>query len=97
MRLAVIPFEGGQPIKIFDIGPTVNTWAEVRWTLDGRALTYSNSRDILSQPLTGGPPKPVTAFKADQLYRFEWSRDGKQLLTARGVLTQDVVMISDFR
>ena len=101
MKLAVIPFAGGRPVKILDIAPTVETWGRVRWTVDGKALTYVDSRDdignIWSQPVAGGPPKQLTDFKSDLIGQFEWSRDGKQLVCDRNVFNRDVVLIRDFR
>lgn len=96
--LAVVPAGGGAPTKLFDISPTVNTWAEIRWTSDGRALTYIDARDgagnIWSQSLDGGPPRQLTNFKADRVFRFDRSRDGKRLVFSHGVETNDVVLIS---
>jgi Tol biopolymer transport system component len=93
-KTAIIPFEGGEPIKTLDI------WNRVRWTPDGRALAYIDRRDpsnIISQPLDGGPPRQLTDFKSDRVFSFAWSRDGKLLALARGTLTNDVILISDFR
>jgi Tol biopolymer transport system component/DNA-binding winged helix-turn-helix (wHTH) protein len=99
--LAVVPANGGEPVKLFDIPPTVNAWAEIRWTPDGRALTYVDAPDgtgnIWSQSLDGGPPRQLTNFKTDRLFRFDWSRDGKQLACSRGLGTNDVVLISGLR
>lgn len=96
--LAVVPADGGEPVKVFDVSPTVNTWAEIRWTSDGQSLTYVDARDgvgnIWSQPVGGGPPTQLTDFKADRLFRFDWSRDGQQLACSRGVETNDVVLIN---
>ncbi len=100
-RIAVIPSGGGQPSKLFDPAPTGSMLAPARWTADGRALTYVGSRDgvcnIWSQPLEGGPPKQLTDFKEDQIFCFDWSRDGKWLACSRGVENSDVVRISNFR
>jgi len=64
-------------------------------------LTYIDSQDgvsnIWSQPLNGGKPVQVTNFKTGRIFNFAWSRDGKQLALARGTLTNDVILISDFR
>ncbi|MDT4897018.1 MAG: eukaryotic-like serine/threonine-protein kinase [Acidobacteriota bacterium] len=93
---ALIPFEGGQPVKTFNL-PS----ATVRWTLDGSALTYVDSRggvsNIWSQPADGGKPVQLTDFKSDQIFAFEWSRDGKQLACARGIMTSDVVLFNNLK
>jgi TolB protein len=99
--LAVVPADGGEPVKLFDVSPTVNTWAEIRWTPDGQSLTYVDARNgadnIWSQALDGGSPRQLTDFKADRLFRFDWSRDGKQLACSRGIETNDVVLINGHR
>ena len=103
--IAVLPFEGGEPTLVFDMPESIG-WrrgvpSELRWTPDGRALAYIANRGGVSntwtQPLAGGPPKQLTDFKADQIFSFDWSRDGKQLAFARGVVNDDVVLISSFR
>jgi Tol biopolymer transport system component len=92
--IALIPIEGGTPVKSFDLPTNM-----VRWTSDGRALTYIETRgsasNIWSQPLAGGPARQLTDWKSDRIFNFAWSRDGKQLALARGVVTNDVVLISD--
>jgi serine/threonine protein kinase len=100
-RIAVIPFIGGQPAKTFGVSPTVDLPAYVCWTFNGKALTYVDTRDgvsnIWSQSIDGGPPTQLTDFKSNQIVWFSWSLDGKQLALALGAVTSDVVLISDFR
>jgi len=98
-RIALIPFEGGEPIKVFDEPTRIGLL--IRWTPDGRAVTYiatsAGVSNIWSQPMDGGAPKQLTNFKADQMFWFDWSRNGKQLAVSRGTVTSDVVLISNFR
>ncbi|HWS98792.1 MAG TPA: protein kinase [Pyrinomonadaceae bacterium] len=93
--IALIPFEGGPPVKTFNL-PT----NYVRWTPDGTALTYVDSRsgvsNVWSQPVDGGEPTQLTNFKSDLIFAFEWSRDGRQLACARGIVTSDAVLFSNF-
>lgn len=100
-KVAVIPSEGGQPTKIFDIPTPFVVEPGARWSADGRALTFHVNRggisNLWSQPLEGGPPKQITDFESDEIFSFVWSRDGKQLALARGVETGDVVLIRDSR
>ncbi len=101
--IAVLPFEGGQPTLVFEIAESISGRLPtvVRWTPDGRALTYTVNRggvsNIWSQPLAGDPSKQLTDFKSDWIFSFDWSPDGKQLALARGVINNDVVLISNFR
>jgi serine/threonine protein kinase/Tol biopolymer transport system component len=94
LSIALIPFEGGQPVKTFNLPSQF-----VRWTPDGSALTYVDSRsgvsNIWSQPVDGGKPVQLTDFKSDLIFAFEWSRDGRQLACARGIMTSDVVLFNN--
>jgi len=96
-KIAIISSEGGSPLKVFNI--PIHPWQRIRWTRDGSALTYVDVRagiaNIWSQPLDGGPARQVTDFRADQIFSYDWSRDGKQLACERGVETNDVVLITD--
>jgi serine/threonine protein kinase/Tol biopolymer transport system component len=100
VRIVVIPFEGGDPVKTIDLPPTFEHLA-VRWTPDGRALAYVDTRDgvdnIWSRPLEGGASRQITDFKSDRIGIFDWSSDGKQLALWSGTPTSNVVLISNFR
>ncbi|HWP42588.1 MAG TPA: protein kinase [Blastocatellia bacterium] len=93
LQVAIIPFEGGQPIKLLDM--QANSF---QWTPDGSGLAYVDVRggvsNIWVQPVEGGSPRQMTSFNTDQIFAFAWSRDGKQLACARGVINNDVVLIS---
>jgi TolB protein len=96
-RLGIIPFNGGPPVRSFEVPKDVLFQSLVRWTPDGSALAYIMNRDGVSniwvQPLDGRPAKQLTNFKSDQIFWFEWSPDGQQLGVSRGAITSDVVMI----
>ncbi len=98
-RYAIIPYEGGEPIKVFDL---LGKKGNFRWSPDGRSLNYlrdsqGGMTNIWSFPLDDKPPKQLTDFKTEQIYNFAWSSDGKNLVLARGTTTSDVVLIRDFR
>ena len=102
IKIALIPFEGGQPTKLLDLPPDYNTSGQaVRWLPDGRSLAYIVTRDgvsnIWSMPIDGGAPKQLTNFTTDQIAWFDLSRDGKPTLFSRGATTKDVVLISGFK
>jgi Tol biopolymer transport system component len=98
-KYAIIPIDGGKPIKVFDLPSAPEK--DIRWSPDGRALTYVTHQNgvsnIWSYPLDGSQPKQLTDFKTDHIYNFKWSPDGKNLVLARGTTTSDVVLIRDFR
>jgi serine/threonine protein kinase/Tol biopolymer transport system component len=96
LAIAIVPFEGGAPIKKFNL-PSMF----VRWSPDGRGLVYIDNRGGVSnlwmQPLDEGQPVQLTNFQTDQIFYFDWSPDGKQLSLARGTATSDVVLFSDLK
>jgi Tol biopolymer transport system component len=96
---AIIPYAGGEPVKVFENPGALG--AGIKWTADSRALTYVSTRDDVSniweQALDGSKPKQLTNFNSEQIFSYDWSRDGKQLLTLRGTMSSDVVMLSDFK
>jgi Tol biopolymer transport system component/DNA-binding winged helix-turn-helix (wHTH) protein len=97
-KIAVIPFDGGEPVKVFDRSPTTFVEAGIRWTPDGRALSFIDNRDGVSnvwlQPLDGSPPKQLTNFTSETIFRFAWSPDGKMIVAERGTETGDIVLIN---
>ena len=98
-RIAIIPFEGGEPIKTFSYQAADRLQTAIQWAADGKSILYTmnrnNATNIWSQPLDGGPAKQVTDFKDSLMSGFAWSRDGKNLACTRGISLRDAVLISD--
>ena len=97
-RIAVVSFNGGEPLQRFDFPPTVKPEARfVRWSPDQQSIAFANNAgglsDIWLQPLNGSSAKQLTNFKAEQIIGFDWSRDGRSLAFVRSVETSDVVLI----
>jgi Tol biopolymer transport system component len=98
-KLAIIPFDGGDPIRTFDIVGG-NIVSSVRWSPNGQSLLFSGwtkgaAMNISEQSLAGGPPKQLTNFTEDYLAGFDLSKDGKHFVCKRGNSTRDAVLISD--
>ena len=94
INTAIYSLEGGEPSKLLDFAGYY-----LRWTPDGHSLAYVDERNasaIISQPIHGGPERQLADFKPDHIFSFAWSRDGKQLAVARGTVTHDVILISNF-
>jgi eukaryotic-like serine/threonine-protein kinase len=97
-QIGIFDFARGEPVKIF--ANPMRHGAPVRWTPDGRALTYADSRkgfvNVWLQPLAGGEPKQLTDFEGDGIFAFSWSRDGKYLSCVRGTWAIDLALITNF-
>jgi Tol biopolymer transport system component len=69
----------------------------LRWTPDGRALSYIASRggvsNIWLQPITGGAARQLTNFTDGTVWSHSWAADGR-LALARGRSDQDIVLIT---
>jgi len=50
--------------------------------------------NLWGQPVGGGDPKQLTHFEESRILAFGWLKDGT-LVTSRGVVTGDVVLIKD--
>jgi len=98
-KLAIIPFEGGDPVKTIDLPRSVQPLA-LAWMPDGRSIAYldngSGILNIWSQPVDGGAPKQLTNFKSEFVNSFALARDGK-IAVYRWSATRDIVLIKDFR
>ena len=96
-KVALLPFSGGEPTLVK--GLERPDLFMVRWSPDGRALTYIATRqgvsNVWSKPIDGGPARQLTSFTSDRIFRFAWSRDGKFLACERGMIINDAVLISD--
>ena len=98
-RLAVIPFEGGQPVKTFPLAAEAGT--NLSWSADGSAIVYlvtsGGVSNLWAQPINGTERKQLTSFTSDRIFWFDFSHDGRQLALSRGSRTSDVVVISNFK
>jgi len=99
-RLGLFSLESGKQVRTFDMAPTVQIrWDTLlRWSSDSRSLTFVDNRggleNLWAQPIDGGPARQLTDFKDRDIFSFDWSRDGN-LATSKGVITSDVVLITD--
>jgi len=99
-QIAVIPASGGEPICRFPLRGDAN-FEGLHWTPDGAGLDYFLTNkgvgNIWRQPIPKGSPRQVTNFTSDRIFSFDWSSDGRQLYVARGTVSSDIVLITNFR
>ena len=101
--IALVSIETGDIIKTFVPAGIVSSPdfpATIRWLPDGQTIAYAANTDgisnIWTQSAAGGDPKKITDFKTDKIFSFDWSKDGKQIVYARGNLRNDLVLIENF-
>jgi TolB protein len=98
LAVAILPVGGGEPIKVFKDLP-LPIWSVLHWTPDGKGLAYIATKEgvanIWMQPIDGAPPVQLTQFTTDLIYRFGWSRDGKQIAIDRGTDVKDIFLLAD--
>lgn len=98
MHLAVIRETGGA-LEV-DRPFTLAAAARMRFDEKGEAIVYrafaNGGANIFSQPLEGGPPKPVTNFTSGAIASFDLAPGGKVVFTG-GETRSDAVLIRNFR
>ena len=101
LKLAIIPSQGGPPVKIITAPGGAYAWGSLLWSPDGKSLHYmlteKGASNIWEQPLNGSAPHQLTRFGSGRIFDFHWSRDGKRLLMCRGEVSSDVVLLSNLR
>jgi serine/threonine protein kinase/Tol biopolymer transport system component len=100
-RVALYSFDDGHLVRMLDVSQFIKAGVGFRWSADGRALLYIDTRggisNIWSLPLDGGKVVQLTDFKTGEIFWFDLSRDGRQFAFSRGAVTNDVVLIKDFK
>jgi len=93
---------GAQPTRrMLDPNPSISNGPI--FSPDGKAVLYAirenGVENIWFQPIDGAGPggggRQITDFKADQLWRYSYSPDGKILGVLRGHSESDVVLLHD--
>ena len=98
-KLAILPFQGGQPVKTFPLAAEAGT--NLSWSADGSAVVYivtsGGVSNLWAQPVNGTQRKQLTGFTSDRIFWFDFTHDGRQVALSRGSRTSDVVLISNFK
>jgi Tol biopolymer transport system component len=100
-KFAIVPADGGPPLKKLDAPAGVYGEGAPLLSPDGKSLEYFLTRNgysnIWEQPLDGGEPRQLTRFTSGRIFDFNWSVDGKRLLLSRGEVSSDVVLLSNLK
>ena len=97
-KLVIVSAETGQVVKMADF-ERFRLGGSLRFSPDGKAVVYPDRENGVDnlwwQPIDGSKGHAITDFKAERIYDFHWSFDGKQLALVRGHTDSDVVLMRD--
>ena len=103
LQLAVISSEDLKIHQTFKVPKGVASPefpAVIRWLPDGSGVTYLVSTNGVSniwvQLIQRNEPTPLTDFTADRIFWFDWSKDGKRIAYARGVVDYKALVIENY-
>jgi serine/threonine protein kinase/Tol biopolymer transport system component len=71
-----------------------------QWAPSGKGVAFvqADRLNLWEQPLDGGPPGQLTHFTdGRQIFSFSWSPDYKQLVLARGTVSDDLILLKGLR
>ncbi|MDQ3650434.1 MAG: winged helix-turn-helix domain-containing protein [Acidobacteriota bacterium] len=99
VRLMIMPFEGGEPVKSFAVPETgLPGRRAMRWTPDGKAIIYKDDlRGLWRQALEAEKPQLVKGFEELLVRHLAWSFDGKELAYTSGPTTMEIILIENFK
>ena len=99
--LAIVPAEGGDPLKTIKIPPGSERESGLSWTPDDRGIVFAvqagESRSLWVQPIDGGEAKQFTNLENPLVVTAHYSRDGKRIALVRGDFVSNAIMITGFR
>jgi hypothetical protein len=101
LKLGIISIDGGPPVKTFELPATTNSETGIAWNKTANGILFVNTlgttSNIWMQPMNGGKPTPLTAFKEFQIAAFALNAEGTRLAVARGSRNRDVVLIKNIQ
>ena len=73
----------------------------MHWDAASTAVTYALENQgkvkLYEQSLSGGPPRQVASFKAEDEFDFAWSPDHTQLAYTSSKWNHDIVLIGGLK
>jgi Tol biopolymer transport system component len=97
--IAIMPFEGGEPIKLFELPNGLINIFPSQWTPDGRGIIYLSElgevTNLWVQPIDGSAPKQITHFNSNKIIRFDLSFNGREIAYHINTKAKNVFLITD--
>jgi len=93
--ISVIPFDGGPPVKTFDVPVGAALYNRPRWSPDGKAIVYKDEvQGLWYQYLNKDKPEMVEFPDDLRVFQFAYSADGK-LAYSGGLQMREVVVLEN--
>lgn len=78
--------------------PSIPPGSKMKWFPDGSGLTYvvtddQGTSNIWLQPLDDKPARPITYFQESEIFDYNWSSDGDNLVCLRGRTWSDAYLL----
>lgn len=94
--IIIIPFEGGAPLKTFDVPVKAVLYNRLRWSPDGKAIIYKDDlQGLWRQDLEKNEPEPVQSPDDLRIYHFAYSAD-RSLVYSGGIPMREIVILENF-
>lgn len=95
LELALFKLDDGSLVRSFEVPRSTNFNNGLRFTPDGKAITYRDRSDgIWNQSVSGGKPTKLEGLPNEKFYSYDWSPDRRLFAFSRGREISDVVLIS---
>jgi Tol biopolymer transport system component len=93
--IKVIPFEGGEPIKSFEL-PVSGIWYNrLRWSPDGKAIIYKDEvQGLWRQNLNSDKTERMEGL--DDLRIIHLAVSNKELIYSGGIPMREIVILENF-
>jgi Tol biopolymer transport system component len=95
----VIRLDSTESGKVTYIDADPRTTAAPNFTPDGKSIVYvvkdKGVDNLWSQSMDGKNRKQITNFSKDQIFRYAYSHDGKQIAIERGNIESDAFLFRD--
>jgi serine/threonine protein kinase/Tol biopolymer transport system component len=96
-KIALLPIAGGEPTRILSVPYAFNQ--TVRWSRDAQSLLYVDSpkgvSNIWRLNLSDNKSTQLTSFGDQSIFAYDLSTDGSYVVTGRGVIKREVVLLKN--
>lgn len=103
-KIAVLPVEGGEPVKVFDPPGTFNLQIPperpLAWSPDSRSIFYLNDKSSASNIFRisladDAKPEKITGFTTGRIFDFAVFDTGRRIAFSHGSSTSDLVVFKN--